>query len=553
MQRGGWNLFQDRRPGSEGESFPAACGLLSHSPLIIPIYLAKVTFSKTMPTELKIGLTLEFPRKSQFPGEALDEGCDRYSVDERLGAGQFGTVYKCQQLNDPPPGEKGILALKWVSGVVDRKLFDNLTREVQVLFRIGRHDNVVSIRNSWCSAKRGSLAIILEYCGGGDLRDYLQSQGRLTEATAKRFGRQIASGMDFIWSKGCIHRDLKPANVLLSEQSDRAVLKVADFGFAKTLGDLSVATSQCGSPLYAAPEVSVGVARRPLEYSGVKADVFSLGVVCFELLTGAVPFGRGSSPSNHIERVEKGTIKVPKGMLLREDAETFVRGMLHPNPTKRWGRSQIFDTKVNPYFVSDKIVLRSQARILECARAISLVADSISARMRLALQPSEKYSLLRQVAAMYLRSLKIITEAFSDGRRENFPLVLQDAISKHYKEVLLKTSSSLSAAKLVVSSLGPTRCSDQEISKSAVRTLASAGFRGLRDGELFHLRGRDDAARRAWRAAAAIFSGLSLPPYDLPAPSSAHRKSDLELYQSAAWLAEKHSRSLLPRPVGESP
>ena len=134
------------------------------------------------------------------------QGQIRLHIDSFLGRGQFGTVYKCKTTSGSEP-----VALKWMPSV-HASHFPKLAREVAVLARVGRHVNIVGLLTSWGSVQQRSLAIVLEYCGGGDLKDYLAQrcqEGRgLPEDTARDFGRQVARGMAFIWSKGCVHRSV---------------------------------------------------------------------------------------------------------------------------------------------------------------------------------------------------------------------------------------------------------------------------------------------------------------------------------------------------------
>ena len=86
------------------------------------------------------------------------------------------------------------------------------------------------------------------YLDGGDLQKFIRTHKKLKETTAQRFMGHLASGLEFLWSKNLIHRDLKPQNLLLTTFSDMAVLKIADFGFARHLETAALAETLCGSP-----------------------------------------------------------------------------------------------------------------------------------------------------------------------------------------------------------------------------------------------------------------------------------------------------------------
>nr|GMC97587.1 serine/threonine-protein kinase ATG1c-like isoform X2 [Ipomoea batatas] len=131
----------------------------------------------------------------------------------------------------------------------------------------------------------GKIYIVLEYCRGGDLSMYLQKRhGRIPETTAKHFMQQLASGLQVLRENNLIHRDLKPQNLLLSTNDENSILKIADFGFARSLQPRGLAETLCGSPLYMAPEIM------QLQKYDAKADLWSVGAILFQLVTGRTPF-----------------------------------------------------------------------------------------------------------------------------------------------------------------------------------------------------------------------------------------------------------------------
>ncbi|KAI1239607.1 hypothetical protein IHE44_0011025 [Lamprotornis superbus] len=128
------------------------------------------------------------------------------------------------------------------------------------------------------------IFMVLEYCPGGELFDYIISKDHLSEEEARIFFRQIVSAIAYVHSQGYAHRDLKPENLLIDEEHN---LKLIDFGLcAKPKGGLDYHLSTCcGSPAYAAPELIQGKA-----YIGSEADIWSMGVLLYALLCGFLPF-----------------------------------------------------------------------------------------------------------------------------------------------------------------------------------------------------------------------------------------------------------------------
>uniref|UniRef100_A0A8D3B902 non-specific serine/threonine protein kinase n=1 Tax=Scophthalmus maximus TaxID=52904 RepID=A0A8D3B902_SCOMX len=145
--------------------------------------------------------------------------------------------------------------------------------------------------------KASLLSVFPNYCNGGDLADYLHSKGTLSEDTIRVFLQQIAGAMRVLQAKGIIHRDLKPQNILLSypqgrkSHSNNTCIKIADFGFARYLQNNMMAATLCGSPMYMAPEVIMS------QNYDAKADLWSIGTILFQCLTGKAPF-QASSPQD---------------------------------------------------------------------------------------------------------------------------------------------------------------------------------------------------------------------------------------------------------------
>uniref|UniRef100_A0A8D0F775 non-specific serine/threonine protein kinase n=1 Tax=Strix occidentalis caurina TaxID=311401 RepID=A0A8D0F775_STROC len=149
------------------------------------------------------------------------------------------------------------------------------------------------------------------YCNGGDLADYLQAKGTLSEDTIRVFLQQIAAAMRILHSKGIIHRDLKPQNILLSYASRRKSsvsgirIKIADFGFARYLHSNMMAATLCGSPMYMAPEVIMS------QHYDAKADLWSIGTVIYQCLVGKPPF-QANSPQDLRMFYEKNRNLIPR-------------------------------------------------------------------------------------------------------------------------------------------------------------------------------------------------------------------------------------------------
>ncbi|MBX3470193.1 MAG: protein kinase [Planctomycetes bacterium] len=201
----------------------------------------------------------------------------RYEVVAKAGAGGMGVVYRAR---DPAGG--GDVAVKVLSGFGpdDRARF---AREADAGAGL-RHEHIVAVREVALGADPPHLA--LEWVEGETLRARLRREGRLTPAEAARVVGAVARALEHAHARGVVHRDVKPENVLLG--ADGRVL-LADFGLARLLGRetrLTRTGDLVGTPAYLAPEQASGEASR----IGPPTDVWALGVLLFEALTGAPPF-----------------------------------------------------------------------------------------------------------------------------------------------------------------------------------------------------------------------------------------------------------------------
>uniref|UniRef100_A0A8K9X150 Maternal embryonic leucine zipper kinase n=1 Tax=Oncorhynchus mykiss TaxID=8022 RepID=A0A8K9X150_ONCMY len=199
-----------------------------------------------------------------------------YEVYETIGSGGFAKVKLGRHILT---GEK--VAIK----IMEKKeLGEDLPRvkvEIEAMKSLS-HQHVCRLYH--VIETNTKIYMILEYCPGGELFDYIVAKDRLSEEETRVFFRQIVSALAYVHSQGYAHRDLKPENLLIDEDHN---LKLIDFGLcAKPKGGLGYELMTCcGSPAYAAPELIQGKA-----YIGSEADVWSMGVLLFALLCGYLPF-----------------------------------------------------------------------------------------------------------------------------------------------------------------------------------------------------------------------------------------------------------------------
>eukprot|EP00824_Muranothrix_gubernata_P006905 TRINITY_DN18889_c0_g1_i1.p1 TRINITY_DN18889_c0_g1~~TRINITY_DN18889_c0_g1_i1.p1 ORF type:complete len:576 (+),score=102.61 TRINITY_DN18889_c0_g1_i1:115-1728(+) len=194
-------------------------------------------------------------------------------------------------------------------------------REISVL-RLIDHPNVLKLID--VVETTDHLYIIMEYVVGGELFDFLVKRGRLVPTEAFRLFRQVLSGVEHCHGLLICHRDLKPENLLLDAN---ACIKIADFGMASLMRDGSLLETSCGSPHYASPEIVMG-----LPYDGMCADVWSLGVILFALLTGKLPFD-DDNVQKLLNKVKRGLCVIPN--YVEADSRDLLLKMLQVDPVKR--------------------------------------------------------------------------------------------------------------------------------------------------------------------------------------------------------------------------
>lgn len=211
-----------------------------------------------------------------------------FNRKDLIGHGAFAVVFKGRHK------ERHDLevAVKCINKKNLAKSHSLLGKEIKILKEL-KHENIVGLLDFQEMA--GCVYLVMEYCNGGDLAEYLHSKATLSEDTIRIFLQQIAGAMKVLKEKGILHRDLKPQNILLCHPEGRksspnnTCIKIADFGFARHLQCNTMAATLCGSPMYMAPEVIMS------QNYDAKADLWSIGTIVYQCLTGKAPF-QASSP-----------------------------------------------------------------------------------------------------------------------------------------------------------------------------------------------------------------------------------------------------------------
>lgn len=259
-----------------------------------------------------------------------------YSISTSIGRGSFSTVYKAHKNR----GKYEVVAIKCIQiSSLSKRSKENLINEINILKRIN-HQHVVSMKKFTWDAHY--IYLILEYCPGGNLAEFIKAKGKLSEFMVQHLAQQLVQGLEVLHSENIVHSDLKPANILLSIPpvgSCRNVkLKIADFGFSQRLQDNEKYTMGIkGSPLYMAPEVL-----RLQPYSS-QADLYSLGVILFECLFGTAPYYTLDLNLLTKKILSDDPIKIPRKSLdLSADCYDLLERLLVKDQEKRMSFNELY-------------------------------------------------------------------------------------------------------------------------------------------------------------------------------------------------------------------
>ncbi|XP_050165564.1 death-associated protein kinase 2 isoform X3 [Myiozetetes cayanensis] len=207
---------------------------------------------------------------------------DVYDIGEELGSGQFAIVKRCQERSTGV--EYAAKFIKKRQSRASRRGVsrEEIQREVSILQQV-LHPNIVELHDIY--ENKTDVVLILELVSGGELFDFLAQKESLSEEEATRFIKQILDGVNYLHSKKIAHFDLKPENIMLLDKNIPVPhIKLIDFGLAHKIEDGVEFKNIFGTPEFVAPEI---VNYEPL---GLAADMWSIGVITYILLSGASPF-----------------------------------------------------------------------------------------------------------------------------------------------------------------------------------------------------------------------------------------------------------------------
>ena len=271
--------------------------------------------------EIPVTETLETPAEELTTGSIF---AGRYQIIEELGKGGMGKVYKAidKKLNEE-------VALKLIKPEIasDKKTLERFSNELKFARKIA-HKNVGRMYE--LMEEKGTHFITMEYVPGQDLRGLIRQTGQLTVGTAVSIAKQVSEGLTEAHRLGVIHRDLKPQNIMIDKEGNARIM---DFGIARSVSGKGItgAGVMVGTPEYMSPE------QVESKETDQRSDIYSLGVILYEMVTGRVPF-EGDTPLSVAVKHKTEVPPDPKQVntQIPEDLSHLILNCLEKNKEKRY-------------------------------------------------------------------------------------------------------------------------------------------------------------------------------------------------------------------------
>ena len=254
-----------------------------------------------------------------------------YSLGTELGSGAFGKVVLGKHILTNELVAIKILDKMILSHTPDD--YQSVKQEINILKSV-KHKHIVQLYEVLQTSRH--IFIIMEYCEGKDLLDYILTKSKLSEEESLKYFQQLINALFYLHSQNIAHRDIKIDNMLLDRNRD---LKLVDFGLSTKYPDDNLLDQPCGTVVYAAPEVLQG-----REYHGMLADVWSSGIVLYGMLSGYLPFGEQDDEINR-QNIIMGKIRFPS--FFSDCVKDLLMHMLDLDPMTRFTLQEV---RSHPWF-----------------------------------------------------------------------------------------------------------------------------------------------------------------------------------------------------------
>ena len=266
-----------------------------------------------------------------FIGLGGEKQIGDYVLNEEIAEGPLAQVYQATHI---PTGEK--VAVKVFNKIKlnsEPDYYIKTQKEISILKKMF-HKNIIKLYEIMETAQR--LYLVMEFCDGGDLFNYISNRGHLTEKQSCKFFHEIIEALSYLHSQHIAHRDIKPENLLLNTTGKTISLKLIDFGISNIYKD-DYLRSSCGTSAFAPPEMYKGE-----QYNALLSDVWSAGIVLYAMIFGYLPFCDENEQKN-INNIINGIYEIPEDT--NEDLRDFLSHIIEIDPKKRFNLEQIKNHK----------------------------------------------------------------------------------------------------------------------------------------------------------------------------------------------------------------
>uniref|UniRef100_A0A5B7AWW0 non-specific serine/threonine protein kinase n=1 Tax=Davidia involucrata TaxID=16924 RepID=A0A5B7AWW0_DAVIN len=316
---------------------------------------------------------------------------ETYELGRELGRGEFGVTYLCTEKSSGDLYACKSISKKKLRTRVD---IEDVRREVEIMKRLPKHPNIVSLKDTY--EDDNAVHLVMELCEGGELFDRIVARGHYTERAAAAVTKTIVEVIQMCHKHGVMHRDLKPENFLFANKKETSPLKAIDFGLSVFFKPGEKFNEIVGSPYYMAPEVLK-------RNYGPEVDVWSAGVILYILLCGVPPFW-AETEQGVAQAIIRSVVDFKRDPWpkVSDNAKDLVKKMLNPDPKQRLTAQEVLD---HPWLQNAKK-----------APNVSL-GETVRARLK-------QFSVMNKLKK---RALKVIAEHLSveevAGIKEGFQLM----------------------------------------------------------------------------------------------------------------------------------
>ncbi len=277
---------------------------------------------------------------------------------KKIGKGAFSVIYKGTHRITHK-----VYAIKEISYDNLNKIKNTIKREFTVMKKLN-HPNIMKLHEVFFDNDNKNVYLVLEYYEKGDLHNFLKGKP-LKEKYAKKYMRQLASGLKYLHENKIIHRDLKLKNILVTDSND---IVISDFGFARDGDSNTMFDTLCGSPMYMAPEIMNHKC-----YDN-KSDLWSVGVIMYEILFGTTPY-HAKNMIQLMKKIKRKDVVIPEEYenLVSDECKELLFALLNRDPGTRITWENFFTHK---WFEKDEI-LESENKLMDISMSKSFSKYSL--------------------------------------------------------------------------------------------------------------------------------------------------------------------------------